>query len=65
MEVTTIHKEYLSVPDAANILGVHRETIYRLIARGKLKASKPTRKYVITKESIDNLIKSGLPQVSE
>lgn len=52
----TLHsKQYLSVQEAANLIGTSRWTIQRMIQREQLKAAKFGRRTIIAKTEIDNL----------
>lgn len=53
-----ISKNYLSVQDTADLIGVSRWTINRMIKRGELQIHKFGRKKIIQKEQIENLFKS-------
>ena len=48
-------KEFLSVQEAAILLGVSRWTIQRMIQREELKAGKLGRRTIIPRSEIDNL----------
>ncbi len=48
-------KEFLSVQEAAILLGASRWTIQRMINRNELKASKIGRRTIIKRTEIDNL----------
>ncbi len=50
-------KEFLSVQEAAILLGASRWTIQRMINRNELKASKIGRRTIIKRTEIDNLFK--------
>jgi excisionase family DNA binding protein len=53
---STLHsKQYLSVQEAANLIGTSRWTIQRMIKREQLKAAKFGRRTIIAKSEIDNL----------
>ena len=51
--------EYIPVEDAAKILCVKRQTIYRLISSGILPAVKKTKRNYILRSDLDNFLKSG------
>jgi len=48
-------KQYLSVQEAANLLGASRWTIQRMIKRDQLKSAKLGRRTIIARSEIDNL----------
>lgn len=48
-------KEFLSVQDAANLIGASRWTIQRLIKSNKIKATKIGRRTIISRSEIDKL----------
>ena len=48
-------KQYLSVKEAANLLGASRWTIQRMIKRDQLKSAKLGRRTIIARSEIDNL----------
>ena len=51
-------KSYLSIQDTADLIGVSRWTINRMVKRGDLQIHKFGRKKIIQKEQIENLFKS-------
>lgn len=55
--------EFILVEDAAKYLGVHRQTIYRYISTGKLKAVKRTKRNYIAKADLDAFMTDGLTSV--
>lgn len=52
-------KEYLSVEDASQLLGIDRATVYRYCTSGKLKCIKMNRKIFIRRSDIDELFNSA------
>jgi len=46
------NKEYLSVAEAAKILGYSRQHVHRLIDSGEIKASKVGRSYIILRKDL-------------
>ncbi len=50
-----VRKTY-SVTEAANVIGVHRDTVYRLIERGKLRALKSLRHKLIPVTEIERFL---------
>ena len=51
------NKEFISVSEAAKILGISRMQITRWIKAGKLKAQKVGRSYIIKKNDIGGIYK--------
>ncbi|MCX6240733.1 MAG: helix-turn-helix domain-containing protein [Bacteroidetes bacterium] len=49
------HKEFLSVDEAATLLGASRRTIQRMITKGAFKVGKLGRRTIIKRTEIDNL----------
>jgi len=49
-------KKYYTVEETAALLQMNERTIRQWIKSGKLKASKPGRAYLISEETIRNLI---------
>ncbi|WP_027377940.1 helix-turn-helix domain-containing protein [Kaistella palustris] len=52
------NKEFLSVQEAAELLGASRWTIQRLVQRNVLHAAKLGRRTIIQRSEIDNLFKT-------
>tara|TARA_A100000171_G_scaffold566_2_gene790 strand:- start:3448 stop:3807 length:360 start_codon:yes stop_codon:yes gene_type:complete len=52
-------KEFLSLDEAAKLLGVSRTTLYRMRKDGSLQFGKIGKKKVITRKSIDKLVNSN------
>lgn len=48
--------EWVSKPDAAALLGIHRETVMGLVAEGKLEGQKIARWWVISRASIERYL---------
>ena len=51
-------KEFLSVQEAADLLGASRWTIQRLVQRNVLNAAKLGRRTILKRSEIDNLFKT-------
>jgi len=49
------HKEFLSVDEAATLLGASRRTIHRMISKGALKVGKLGRRTIVKRNEIDKL----------
>ena len=47
---------YLSGPEAAELLRVHVETLYRMIRRGEIPATKLGQRYRIRREHVNALL---------
>ena len=60
-------KEFLSVKDACNLLGVSHRTIYRLLERGELKAGKIGKRTIFKRSEIDRIFELPItaPPVTE
>ena len=48
-----------TLQEVAQIMKVHRGTIYRYVNSGKLKATKYGKEYRVTKESLESFIEHG------
>tara|TARA_R110000850_G_scaffold218852_3_gene344441 strand:+ start:29317 stop:29673 length:357 start_codon:yes stop_codon:yes gene_type:complete len=51
----TQNKDFLSVSEVSQLIGVSRWTIQRMIKRGQLKAARFGRKQIITRSQIESL----------
>jgi len=51
-------KEFLSIQEAADLLGASRWTIQRLVQRNVLNAAKLGRRTILRRSEIDNLFKN-------
>jgi excisionase family DNA binding protein len=51
-----VERQTYSVPEAANILGVHKETLYNAIKRGEIKAIQIGRRTVISQAQLDAVL---------
>ena len=49
-------KEFYSIAELAKILGISRIAVYKRIKRGRIKAEKIGRNYVISAESMNNIL---------
>lgn len=54
-DTTIQQKEFLSVDEAATLLGASRRTIQRMIAKGALKVGKLGRRIIVRRKEIDKL----------
>ncbi len=54
-EIALQQKEFLSIDDAAKLIGASRRTIQRLISSNKLQIVKVGSRTIITRKAIDNL----------
>lgn len=53
----------LTVEQAAALAGVSEKTLCSWIKRGRLKASKPGRRYQITRSDLDACLAAGTPRL--
>jgi excisionase family DNA binding protein len=53
--VLNTNKEYLSITEASQLIGVSRWTIQRMVQNGRLKAVAFGRKKILSKKQIENL----------
>lgn len=49
--------QILTINQVAELLHVHPHTVRKWIFEGKLRASKPERKYLITSDAVTDLLK--------
>lgn len=54
--------EYISVPEAAKLLGISRIAVYKKIKSGKIKAKKAGRNYIIKKDDIAGIYQDKLSE---
>ncbi len=52
-------KTTLTVPEAAEVLGISRTLAYELVARRELPALRLGRRLVITRQALEALLRSG------
>ena len=45
-------KTYISIPEAAKILGVHRQAVFNMVKKGKLAAIRIGKNYAIAKDDL-------------
>jgi len=50
------NERYLTIPELAKLLGVSRIAIYNRVKKGQIPATKVGRTYVITDETITNIL---------
>ena len=50
------NKEYLSIEEACQLIGISRMTLHRLLKAGKIRHKKIGRRIIITKGAIDQFI---------
>ena len=55
-EISIQEKEFLSVDEAAILIGSSRRSVQRLVYTNQLKAGKIGRRIIITRKAIDNFI---------
>ena len=51
-----IDKKYFTIPELAELLGVSRIAIYNRVRKGQIPATKIGRTYVITNQTITNIL---------
>lgn len=54
--------EYISTSEAAEIMGISRIAVFKQIKKGKLKAQKVGRSYVIDRHSLGGIYKKMTPK---
>ncbi len=54
------NKNYYTVKELADILGISRVAVFNKIKKGQIKAEKMGRNYIIYKKDIDNIISKEL-----
>lgn len=57
--------EYLSTTEAARLLKASRDSVVRLIARGKLRGAWIARRWLVTRSQVEQLAKTYTPQVGK
>ena len=50
------HAKYITIPELAKLLGVSRIAIYKRVKKGQIPATKIGRTYVITDETIADIL---------
>jgi len=59
-------KEYLTIPQLAELLGISRIAVYKKVKSGQIKAIRIGRTYAISKKAISNIIGEELtPQLKK
>jgi len=58
-------KKYLSTIDIARLLGISRVAVFKKIKAGEIKAEKAGRNYVITRESLPEILGNVLSPVQK
>ena len=53
-------KEYITIPQLARLLGVSRIAIYKRVKKGEIPATKIGRMYVITDQTINEILSEDL-----
>lgn len=49
-------KKYLTIPEAARILGISRIALYNRVKKGQVKAERVGRNYIISSSHIDHIL---------
>lgn len=55
-------KKYLSIPEAAKLLGISRIALYKQVKTGKFPAERAGRSYVIASEEIEHILSNVLTE---
>lgn len=55
-----MEKQYLSIPEAAKLLGVSRIAVYKKVKKGQIKAAKIGRNFAIPRETLSCLLGHAL-----
>ncbi len=53
-------EKYLTIPELAKLLGVSRIAIYNRVKKGQIPATKIGRTYIITDQTIANILGKGV-----
>ena len=59
----SLTNQYVSSPEAANILGIHPFTIQKLLRGGKLPAEKMANRWLLKREDVEEFAKRYVPMV--
>jgi excisionase family DNA binding protein len=51
-----VHEKYITIPELAKLLGVSRIAIYKRVKKGQIPATKIGRTYVITDQTIAEIL---------
>lgn len=57
-----LKKDYISVSEAAKILGVSRITVFERIKKGEIEAVKIGRNYIVNKKSLGSIYQEITPK---
>ena len=57
--------DYLSTTEAATLLKASRDSVVRLIARGKLRGTWIARRWLVSRSEVEQLAKIYIPQVGK
>lgn len=60
-----LNKDYLTVKELADLMGISRIAVFNKIKLGKIKAEKIGRNYIIQKKDLDGLLKPGLSEIDK
>ncbi len=60
-----INKKYITIPELAKLLGVSRIAIYKRVKKGQIPATKIGRTYVITDQTIANILGKNVTKSRE
>jgi len=53
-------KKYLTIPEAARVVGISRIAVYKRVKKGKIKALRIGRNYAIPKEAVKEILANSL-----
>ena len=53
-------KKYITIPELARLLGVSRIAVYKRVKNGQIPAARVGRTYVITDQTINNILGRGV-----
>jgi len=59
------HEKYITIPELAKLLGVSRIAIYKRVKKGQIPAEKIGRTYVITDQTITDILGKELTKTGK
>jgi len=59
------HEKYITIPELAKLLGVSRIAIYKRVKKGQIPAEKIGRTYVITDQTITDILGKELTRTGK
>ncbi|OGP56260.1 MAG: hypothetical protein A2Y65_03895 [Deltaproteobacteria bacterium RBG_13_52_11] len=60
-----VNKKYITIPELAKLLGVSRIAIYKRVKKGQIPATKIGRTYVITDQTITDILGKELTRTGK